>query len=102
MARAGHYAVVVAPSALAQMESALDWWAANREKAPGLLAREIEVALALIEHAPNSGRRVANKLLRGVRRLVLQRTGYLLDYQLVESDREVRVVHFRQGRRRPR
>ncbi len=98
---AGGYSVVVAPSALAQMEAALVWWKANRDKAPELLARELDAALALIEQVPQCGRRVANKRLPGVRRLLLQRTGYYLDYQALEQAREIRVVHFRHGRRRP-
>jgi hypothetical protein len=57
----GGYSVVVAPSALAQMEAALVWWKANRDKAPELLARELDAALALIEQVPQCGRRVANK-----------------------------------------
>lgn len=101
MAGAGGYTVVVAPSALAQMDVALLWWTMHRDKAPDLLAREIDAALALIEQVPWCGRRVANRRLHGVRRLLLQRTGYHLDYQFVASAREVRVVHFRHGRRRP-
>jgi len=101
MAGAERYTVVVAPFADAEMDAALLWWAHHRDKAPDLLARELQAALALIEHAPHSGRRVASKLFRGVRRLELKKTGYHLDYQLVASRREICVVHFRHGRRRP-
>lgn len=96
------YTVVVAPFALAQMEAAQLWWTKNRLAAPDLLIREIDAALSLIAHAPLAGRRVESKLIRGVRRLVLRRTRYLVDYQVVESSREVRVVNFRHGRRRPK
>lgn len=96
------YTVVVAPFALAQMEAALLWWTKNRQAARDLLAREIDAALSLVAHAPYAGRRIASKLFRGVRRLVLRRTFYLVDYHVIESSHEVHVVHFRHARRRPR
>ena len=102
MAASSPYSVVVAPFALAEMQAALLWWARNRQGAPDLLLREIDAALSLVEHAPYAGRRVTSKLFRGVRRLLLRRTSYHLDFQIVESAREVRVVHFRHARRRPR
>ena len=95
------YAVIVAPYAITQIEAALDWWERNRTDGRDLLAREIDAALRLIEHAPLAGRRAESKLFRGVRQLVLRRARYVLYYQLHEREHEVWVVHFRHARRRP-
>lgn len=102
MGASREYSVVVAPFALAQMEAALLWWARNRHGAPDLLMREIDAAWSLLAHAPHAGRRVSSKHFKGVRRLLLRRAGYHVDYQVVEPAHEVRVVHFRHARRRPR
>ena len=95
------YRIVYAPIAEAQIEAALLWWERNRRQSPALLAREIEAALDQLEVVPQAGRRV---LLRGhpdARRLLLPRTRYHVYYVIADAERDVRVVYFRHGRRRP-
>ena len=57
MARASRYRVRHAATAEAQIEAALLWWRENRERAPGLLARELDQALDQIVLVPKAGRR---------------------------------------------
>ena len=94
------YAVTVAPIANAQIEAALLWWSRNRPASRGLLANEVDRALALIEHVPQAGRRTTSTLFRDVRRLLLRRSGYHLYYQVLEAQHAVHVVYFRHARRR--
>jgi hypothetical protein len=58
-------------------------------------------ALLLIADQPESGRRVQNRKFGPARFVVLRKTRYLLYYQVLTATREVYVVHFRHGLRRP-
>ena len=98
---ASPYTTIVAPIADAQIDAALRWWSSNRQASPDLLAREIEAAIAAIEHVPQLGRRTRSRLFRNVRRFFLRRSGYHLYYQVIEARREIRIVYFRHHRRRP-
>ena len=51
------YRLEYTPGVDAQIESALRWWVKHRDKAPRLLVREIERALALIAATPEIGQR---------------------------------------------
>lgn len=95
------YSVVLAPQAVAQIRTASAWWRKNRKAAGDLLRDDVGAGLLLIAERPEIGRRVRTKRLGNIRRLVLRRTGYLLYYRVVPLTREVHVVHFRHGRRRP-
>jgi plasmid stabilization system protein ParE len=95
------YEVRYAPIAETQIEAALLWWERNRRAATDLLARELHQAFDLLAVAPQVGRRVRFSGHAGIRRLLLQVSGYHVYYQLLDVDREVRIVYFRHARRRP-
>ena len=101
MAAASPFATILAPTAHAQIDSALLWWSRNRQAARHLLVQELEAALRTIELVPQVGRRTRSRLFRDVRRLLLRGTGYHLYYQVNDARREIRVVYFRHARRRP-
>ena len=80
--------VVFAPAAVAQLHAALDWWVANRPAAPALFAEETSRAIELIRAAPRVGRPVRLRRRRGVRRVLLTRTGHHL-YYTYDADADV-------------
>jgi len=60
--------------ALAQIETALDWWLINRPAAPDLFERELGAVLGRIAAHPESGRSYRHRRTRGVRRALMRRT----------------------------
>ena len=90
--------IVVAARARREILAAAAWWRENREAAPNLFEHELRRALILLEAAPHTGRRVIGARVSDARVVVLQRTGYLLFYRLVD-DEVVRVLSLNHGRR---
>ena len=95
------YNVVYAPDVSAQLESALRWWAEHRDKAPGLLTREFERALALIAATPELGQRARTSRFGRLHRMLLPKSKYHVYYRIFESETRVDIVLFRQAQRRP-
>jgi hypothetical protein len=75
------YAVTVAPIANAQIEAALLWWSRNRPASRGLLANEVDRALALIEHVPQAAFQYSAHCVAkaAITRLITARTTMLMD-----------------------
>jgi plasmid stabilization system protein ParE len=68
------------------------WWADNRQAAPGVLRIEPEQALALLVEHPRAGMRVRTPRPGEVRRFLLLRTHYFLYflyYRVREQQLEV-------------
>lgn len=95
------YRITLSPTAAAKYDAADVWWRLNRPSAPDLLAREFEQALLNIADQPYLGRSTKSALFGDVRVYLLRRTEYKVYYQVLESTREIFVVYFRHGRRRP-
>jgi hypothetical protein len=66
--------VVVSPEAERQIEVIDAWWRINRRAAPQLFIEELAEAVAVIEFAPEVGRRYAHPEVKGVRRVLLRAT----------------------------
>lgn len=84
--------VVITRRAAKQIEEALQWWRANRPAAPDAIVEELERALPLISSQPGVGISAKAARLRGVRRILLLRVGYLLYYRLAPRRREIQVL----------
>jgi len=74
------YAVEVTPRALAQLERAATWWAANRPAAPGAIADDFEAATKLLALQPGIGERSASRKYPELRSLQLDRVRYDIYY----------------------
>ena len=101
MASPPPFSVRYASIAETQIDAALLWWQANRPKAAGLLAREIDQALDQLALVPRAGRRVHLRGHSNVRRLLLRVSSYHLYYAIDREAREVQIVYFRHARRGP-
>ena len=95
------YTVIVAPEALAEVAMIASWWNANRPAAPRLFQTELDRAVRRLAERPDSGPKVRVRKRPGLRVLVLQRSGYLVFYQVDSTAKEVIVVRVRRGHRRP-
>jgi plasmid stabilization system protein ParE len=101
MAEPAPYKVSLSPTAEALYQAADAWWRLNRRAAPNLLSYELERALLNLADQPLLGRAARSALFGSVRVYLLRRTSYKVYYQILEDIREVYVVYFRHGRRRP-
>ena len=84
--------VKVTRRAAREIESACEWWAANRSSAPGALREEIERAFRLIALQPGVGARALNAKLVGVRRIHLSRVRYHLYYRVNTGRSAVEIL----------
>jgi plasmid stabilization system protein ParE len=75
--------------AQSEITRAAQWWADNRQAAPGALRIELEQALALLVEHPRAGMRVRTPRPGEVRRFLLLRTQYFLYYRVREQQLEV-------------
>ncbi|PYQ17770.1 MAG: type II toxin-antitoxin system RelE/ParE family toxin [Acidobacteria bacterium] len=91
--------VVFTRRAARQVETASEWWRANRLDAPGAIQAELAGALSLIATQPGSGAPITSRRFRGVRRLHLARIGYHVYYRLAPRLGRVEVVAFWHARR---
>ena len=74
--------VEVTPRALAQLERAARWWAANRPAAPGAIAKDFAAAAKLLALQPGIGTRSASAKYPELRSLQLDRVRYDIYYDV--------------------
>lgn len=79
-------------SAARAIREAAEWWIANRPKAPGAFAEELERAFQLVASHPGIGARAQNPNLIGVRRLHLARVHYHLYYRVVTAPPAIEIL----------
>ena len=84
--------VHVVNSAACAILRAAEWWTANRPKAPGAFAEELERAFQLIAVHPAIGARAQNAKLSGVRRIHLARVHYHLYYRVVTAPPAIEIL----------
>ena len=89
--------VRIKPSAQRQIETAAEWWAANRPAAPGAISNDLRAALDALVEQPSIGTRIEISRADEVRRLYLVRTGYFVYYRV--RGRFLEVIAFRHARR---
>jgi plasmid stabilization system protein ParE len=95
------FAVSIAPRALAEVAAIVRWWQKNRLGAPRLFQQELDAALLAIAEYPEIGHRLTLRRYPNARSYVLQRSGYVVLYNVDPRAAEVTVVRVRHGRRRP-
>lgn len=90
----GRYKIHETERARRDIEDALTWWLANRRAAPRLLRAELGRALYLVSELPRTGAVVVSAS-KEVRRLLLRRTGYRLEYRIDSAEKVtlLRLVH---------
>lgn len=76
-------AVEVTPRALAQIERAAQWWAANRPAAPSAIAKDFEAATKLLALQPGIGECSASLKYPELRSLQLDRVRYDIYYHIL-------------------
>jgi plasmid stabilization system protein ParE len=77
------------------------WWHKNRLSAPRLFQHELDAALLAIAEHPEIGHRLPLHRYPNARSYVLQRSGYVVLYNVDAGTAEVTVVRVRHGKRRP-
>ena len=77
------------------------WWQKNRLGAPRLFQQELEAALLTIAEYPEIGHRLPLHRYPNARSYVLQRSGYVVLYNVDPGAAEVTVVRVRHRKRRP-
>jgi len=82
-----------------QIEEASEWWRKHRESSPEALSEDLVRALDIIARQPGIGTPAASQRLKGVRRILLPRIGYLLFYRVARRRRELQVLAFWHVRR---
>ena len=82
----------VSKRALRDMSVAAAWWRANRPASPDLFDIELERALGLLETHPFAAQVALDPSMKGVRRIVLQGTRYLLYFRVREEQGVVEVL----------
>jgi plasmid stabilization system protein ParE len=95
------FAVSIAPRALADVAAIARWWQQNRLGAPRLFLQELDAALLSIAEHPEIGHRLALHRYPNARWFVLQRSGYVVLYNIDPGASEVTVRRVRHGKRRP-
>jgi plasmid stabilization system protein ParE len=95
------YTVIIAPEAAAEVAVIAIWWNKHRPAAPRLFQIELDRALLRLTERPEVAPKVRMRGRAGVHALVLQRSGYLVFYQLDVSSKDVIVVRVRRGHRQP-
>lgn len=98
---AAGFAINIAPRALADVASVAQWWRKNRLGAPRLFQEELDAALSAIAERPEIGPRIPLRRYPNARSYVLQRTGYIVLYNMDPDAEEVTIVRVRHGKRRP-
>lgn len=88
----GPLPVRIVRSASRAIIETIEWWAANRPKAPDALALELERAFQLLASQPLIGSRARNVKLAGVRRLHLPRVHYHLYYRVTSNPDVVEIL----------
>jgi len=78
-------AVVFTARARRQLQTALQWWQQNREKAPNALRDDLDDALELLIETHDIGVMVGKRGFRPIRRYHLQRTSYDIYYFVAQG-----------------
>lgn len=91
--------VVFTRRAARQVETAAEWWRANRLDAPGAVEEELLEIVALIGAQPSCGVPTPSRAFTGVRRVHLVRINYHVYYRLAPRLRRVEIVAFWHARR---
>jgi plasmid stabilization system protein ParE len=91
--------VVFTRRATRQIEEASAWWEENRPAARGAVHEDLVRAISLIAMQPGCGARSVSSRLRGVRRILLERIGYVLYYRIAPRKRRLEVLAFWHARR---
>lgn len=95
------YEVIIAPEAVEEVLVIAAWWNKHRPAAPRLFQVELDRALLRLVERPEIGPRVRMRGRTGMRVITLQRSGYLVFYELDEEAKQVSVARVRRGHRRP-
>lgn len=91
---------VVTPRARRQIERAREWWEANRDKAPGLFAQELEDAMHHLATLPHAGEPWRIRRGRTIRRWLLEGSAQHLYYVYSPEREELLVLALWGARRR--
>ena len=84
--------VKVSARAALQIGVAAEWWAQNRPAAPGAVRKDIGEALSLLAQQPGIGAAYEGASLKDVRRLLVGRIQYFIDYRTTGDAIEVIAV----------
>ena len=98
---AAAFTLSIASRAVAEVSTIARWWTKNRPLAPRLFQQELDAALLAIAKQPESAPRLPLRQYFDARAYVLQRTGYLVLYDLDVTARSITVMRVRHGKRRP-
>lgn len=98
---AGPYRVVFAPEAAGEVTEIAAWWHKHRLAAPRLFQQELRQALLHAAAFPELGARGKLPADPDVRALVLQRTGYMVFYDVDHHAAEIQILRVRHSKRRP-
>lgn len=69
----------------------MDWWHANRPKAPELFFDELDAAIEQLASMPRAGVHYARSEVAGMRRLLMPRTRYHIYYTVITEPQLVRI-----------
>lgn len=94
----GRYAVDTSERADRDIDAASMWWSVHRPAAPRLLRDELRRAMRLAGALPRCGLLLVPGV-QEIRRLLLRRTGYRLEYR-IDSDEHVTILRLVHQRRR--
>jgi plasmid stabilization system protein ParE len=95
------FAIVFAADAAIEVTTITAWWRANRLLAPDLFQTELRQALLKVAAHPEIGARARLRGAPSIRTIVLQRTGYVVFYDIDLTASAIEVVRVRHGKRRP-
>lgn len=84
--------VKVSARAELQIRKAAEWWAENRQAAPGAVRTDIGEALTLLAQQPGLGTLYEGARTKGVRRLLVGRIRYFIYYRATPEAVEVLTV----------
>ena len=90
----------IAHRAASEIERAERWWLENRPAAPDAFRADLRGAFVLLLRQPDTGVKVGNTRLKGVRRLHLGRIRYFVYYR-VRDDELVVLSMWHSSRREP-
>ena len=76
----------IAHRAASEIERAERWWLENRPAAPGAFRADLKGAFVLLLRQPDTGVKVGNTRLKGVRRLHLGRIRYFVYYRVRDDE----------------
>jgi plasmid stabilization system protein ParE len=95
------FAIVFAPEAAIEVTTITVWWRANRPLALDLFQTELRQALLKVAAYPEIGAKARVRAAASIRTIVLQRTGYVVFYDINLTTSTIEVVRVRHGKRRP-